>query len=212
MPPPKDTKTGMLMAVGVLVVERKQEILVYAGYESGHVAVWRQIPDSKAWQAVYLNKAHSQPVMSLDVASGLDCFFTSSADAIIARHPMQRPNVEMETVQTKHAGQQSLRVRNDGRIVATAGWDGRARVYSAKTMKDLAVLKWHTEGCYSLAFAELFDQQGSNVPSETSASEGQSGLARRETTVSAQRTAKTKSTHWLAVGSKDGKVSLWDIY
>jgi ASTRA-associated protein 1 len=31
-------------------------------------------------------------------------------------------------------------------------------------------------------------------------------------TVSEERDQKAKTTHWLAVGSKDGKVSLWDIY
>jgi hypothetical protein len=31
-------------------------------------------------------------------------------------------------------------------------------------------------------------------------------------TVSQQRLARSKATHWLAAGSKDGRVSLWDIY
>jgi hypothetical protein len=31
-------------------------------------------------------------------------------------------------------------------------------------------------------------------------------------TVREEREQKAKTTHWLAVGSKDGKVSLWDIY
>ncbi|KAF2813097.1 WD40 repeat-like protein [Mytilinidion resinicola] len=59
---------------------------------------------------------------------------------------------------TKHAGQQSLRVRSDGRIFATAGWDGRVRVYSAKSLKEVAVLKWHREGVFGVAFAQTFNQ------------------------------------------------------
>ena len=87
----------------------------------------------------------------------MSSFFTSSADAIIARHSLSQHDGEMKTIQTKHAGQQSLSVRSDAKIFATAGWDGRARVYSTKSMKELAVLKWHKEGCYALAFAEIHD-------------------------------------------------------
>jgi hypothetical protein len=31
-------------------------------------------------------------------------------------------------------------------------------------------------------------------------------------TLAHRRDQKTTTTHWLAAGSKDGKVSLWDIY
>jgi len=31
-------------------------------------------------------------------------------------------------------------------------------------------------------------------------------------TVKEERDRKAKTTHWLAAGSKDGKISLWDIY
>lgn len=30
--------------------------------------------------------------------------------------------------------------------------------------------------------------------------------------VQQQRDEKARMTHWLAAGSKDGKVSLWDVY
>ena len=125
----------------------------------------------------------------------------------MARHPLgSAGETETKVLQTKHAGQQSLSVRGDGKIFATAGWDGRVRVYAAKGVKKLAVLKWHKEGCYATAFAEILDGQ-----SGTSDEDG-STVARRELTVAQQRAFKSQSTHWLAAGSKDGKVSLWDIY
>merc|ERR1712000_759487 len=58
------------------------------------------------------------------------------------------PTKEKEALKvnaTKHAGQQGLTVRSDGRM----------RVYSTKTLKELAVLKWHKEGCYSVALADV---------------------------------------------------------
>jgi WD40 repeat protein len=204
IPPPKDTSTGMLMAVSLHYPANTTSPLVAAGYESGHVALWRYNTSTSKWETVYLHKSHSQPVLSLDIAPNMGSFFSSSADAIVARHPLGENAVETKVMQTKHAGQQSLSVRRDGKIFATAGWDGRVRVYATKGMKELAVLKWHKAGCYATAFAEVLDMQ-----SEVDDGDGATG---RELTVTQQRAQKTQSIHWLAAGSKDGKVSLWDIY
>lgn len=215
IPPPKDTSTGMLMAVSLLHQPNNTSstttspLLVAAGYESGHVALWHRkhnpTTTEETWQTLYLSKPHSQPVLSLYIAPVLGCFFSSSADAIIARHPLDG-NSETKTMQTKHAGQQSLVVRGDGKICATAGWDGRVRVYAtAKGMRELAVLKWHKEGCYAVDFAEILDGGGKTDGDDE-------GEPARTLTVSQQRLARSKATHWLAAGSKDGRVSLWDIY
>ena len=205
IPTPKEVQTGMIMAIRLCY--HQNALTVIAGYESGHAAIWQQNA-TKHWQTVYVKKAHSQPILSLDSTQGLHCFFTSSADAIIARHPMPNSRVESSAVQTKHAGQQGLTIRSDEKLFATAGWDGRARVYSSKSMNELAVLKWHKEGCYAIAFAELSASRESNDDD----TEAGNSVIKRNLTVSEQRTEKAKTTHWLAAGSKDGKVSLWDIY
>ena len=122
----------------------------------------------------------------------------------------------LKVAQTKHSGQQSLRVRSDGKILATAGWDSRVRVYSTKTLNELAVLKWHKEGCYAVAFAEidpppsLRSDDGQLLATGNEMVVAQNGLAAK--TVQQERHEKARLTHWLAAGSKDGKVSLWDIY
>lgn len=161
-------------------------------------------------------------VLSLDVLPSRDSYFTSSADAIIAKHPLDLRNSTvgeskpLKVVQTKHSGQQSLRVRSDGKILATAGWDSRVRVYSAKTLNELAVLKWHKEGCYAVAFAEIDpplsppSDGGQLLTTENELVTSQKTSAVK--TVQQERNEKAQSTHWLAAGSKDGKVSLWDIY
>ena len=207
----------MLMAVSLLhqsnntsSTTKTSPLLVAAGYESGHVALWHRKHDpakgEETWQTLYLSKPHSQPVLSLSIAPTLCFFFSSSADAIVARHPLDG-NSETKSLQTKHAGQQSLVVRGDGKIFATAGWDGRVRVYAAaKGMRELAVLKWHKEGCYAVDFAEVLDGGVGGTDGDDK------GEPAKTLTVSQQRLARSKATHWLAAGSKDGRVSLWDIY
>lgn len=126
----------------------------------------------------------------------------------------------LKAVNTKHSGQQSLRVRSDGRIFATAGWDSKIRVYSAKTMREVAVLKWHPVGCFAIAFADvstadhgMLEATQNNKSGDAEAS-SETGLVLRvlDMTVKDRRINNARKAHWLAAGSKDGKVSLWDVF
>jgi WD40 repeat protein len=220
---------------------------------------------------MYHSQAHSQPVLSLSVYN--DFFITSSADSIIAKHPIPTdlffpledpvPPVSTErvveiiddepkaksslsaglqsssrastsapakgiawkdplkSINTKHSGQQSLDIRSDGRIFATAGWDSKVRVYSTKTMKELAVLKWHQVGCYAVAFADVkvSDQAKISTPNQEDEAKTTGSLSTRTgslvgagLSVKEQRIETARKTHWIAAGAKDGKISLWDIY
>lgn len=212
-------KGGMIMALSLFFHPQTSQLTVLAGYESGHTSVSSL---TTSWQTLYISNPHSQPILSLDVDPGKEFYFTSSADAVVAKHPVPVSDAEvigtvegmpLKVVKTKHSGQQGLRVRNDGKVFATAGWDGRARVYGLKGMKELAVLKWHKEGCYTVAFADVETEEDGKGDLDGDEETGKELVSRMRTmTVSEERDQKAKTTHWLAVGSKDGKVSLWDIY
>ncbi|KAL8872765.1 MAG: hypothetical protein Q9174_001656 [Haloplaca sp. 1 TL-2023] len=221
----RNITTGMVMALDIQAVSTKLQVI--AGYESGHTMVFVQSDPGAQFQRLYSAQPHSQPILSVAILPSQDHYVTSSADAIVAKHPL--PAVQgiwkselkpSKVVQTKHSGQQGLHVRSDGNIFATAGWDARIRVYSVKTMKELAVLKWHKVGCYATAFARVANP--TSIKPETVAIKKEAveesddkTLAHQDTpvrTVQQRRDAKAQSTHWLAAGSKDGKVSLWDIY
>ncbi|KAF5010415.1 hypothetical protein FDECE_3430 [Fusarium decemcellulare] len=269
-------KTGMAMCLSL--IHHKDALTLIAAFENGHASVQRLQTDGE-WITTYHCQAHSQPVLSLSIHD--DFFITSSADSIIAKHPIptelffplgiaseppqstervveiidEEPKAEksllsaalgslpsqssstaprkgvawkdpLKAVNTKHSGQQSLAIRSDGRIFATAGWDSKVRVYSAKTMKELAVLKWHQVGCYAVAFANVqasdearekdLQSTESAEPVESSSqsivSNKTGPLARSELSVKDQRIATARKTHWIAAGAKDGKITLWDIY
>ncbi|WEW57714.1 Astra associated protein 1 Asa1 [Emydomyces testavorans] len=242
----KSTKTGMVMALEIFF-STTGDLYVVSGYEDGQCMVHRQhgpvvvqedtdTPSASAWtwnwQRIYTNRAHSQPVLSLDISPTKEYFLTSSADANIVKHPLlgcdgpkSGDHMPLRVVNTKHAGQQGLRIRSDQKICVTAGWDGRARVYSCKTMKELAVLKWHSEGCFAIALGDIQpDEQATSKEVPTAhATKPVVGKDENATLVlrshpgslaaiKQQRTHKAQLTHWIAVGSKDGKISLWDIY
>ncbi|KAI0403768.1 WD repeat-containing protein [Xylaria palmicola] len=293
----KTEKKGMVMALSLFW--RHESLLLLAGYENGLAVVARR-RHGGAWDILYKYQAHSQPILSLDLAPDKEYFLTSGADATIAKHPIPdadaatrpvpvatRPGVPetgsgntgpdgagrqpagagisplsaglasaatsktetpphglpkkaaaaaeaapLKVVNTKHSGQQDLQIRSDGRIFATAGWDSKIRVYSTKTMTELAVLKWHDVGCYAAAFSALDNNQedGPEGKSGEDASREQStslddvrATRSNETAVATtgqpgtlsvkdRRIRMAKEAHWLAAGSKDGKISLWDIY
>ncbi|KAE8372027.1 ASTRA-associated protein 1 [Aspergillus bertholletiae] len=235
------SQTGMVMAVNLFhpslqekEEEEEKKLYVASAYEDGQVMVFVRRgrltePDFSGksgqwkWEKVYVTRAHSQPVLSIDVCVTAGYFVSSAADALLVKHPVPGLGAEVpvKKVDTKHSGQQGVRVRSDGKIFATAGWDSRIRVYSCKTMRELAVLKWHKEGCYTVAFADVSTSVGSGVAA-TGAREGdgdgddRAQVTRRGgfslATVQQQRSQKVQKTHWLAAGSKDGKISLWDIY
>jgi WD40 repeat protein len=115
-----------------------------------------------------------------------------------------------KTLNTKHAGQQSLRVRSDGRLFVTGGWDSRIRIYSAKTLKEVAVLKWHKEGIYAVDFAQVLETGDLRSEDEIGrmAMTKETGLGRLQK----QREETMQCKHWVAAGAKDGKISLWEVF
>jgi WD40 repeat protein len=242
------------MVMALALFHRAETLTLVAGYENGMATVAHLDTHHGNWTISYQAQSHSQPILSLDVSPDLDYFLTSSADSIIAKHPLpssqpQHPaqtqiqiqTTPLKTTNTKHAGQQSLRIRSDARLFATAGWDAKVRVYSAKTLAEVAVLKWHAVGCYAVGFADVDTvplgggddgsrgngdvggdgdgEKGENGEGGGGKREGDEGIKSLvavprlvEMTVREKRVRHARMAHWLVAGSKDGKVSLWDVF
>jgi ASTRA-associated protein 1 len=98
-------------------------------------------------------KAHTQPILSLALHPDKESFYTSAADANIVHHPIAIATQPIKVAGTKHSGQTGLAVREDGRILVTAGWDGVGRVYSGSSLRQVAVLKWHAGGLQTAEFS-----------------------------------------------------------
>lgn len=164
----------------------------------------------------------SAPTNSAPKAGGLSSLLSGTTPlsrAAQPAHPQPSPpsiQAPSKAKNTKHAGQQSLSVRSDGRLLATGGWDSRVRIYSTKTLAEVAVLKWHKEGVYAVAFGEILDNTDlEHDMQETHRHNGDIEVARRETglrKLQRQREEKMQVKHWIAAGAKDGKISLWEMF
>ena len=97
------------------------------------------------------------------------------------------------------AGMNQVAVRQDGRLAATAGWDGTVRIFDLrKQLRLLAALTYHRDGVHAVAFA---------TPAPTTApAPGVGGGAR-------PFGGATDSDPWLlASGGTDGRIALWRLY
>lgn len=222
----KDSKEGMVMALSLSYDAKPDRSLLVAGFEDGSVDVYDMVRGSKSsatwtWTRILTSRPHSQPTLAVDVTPDLTALITSSADANVAKFAIPAINYaefsivkssEPEKLQnTKHAGQQDVRIRSDGKVFATAGWDGRLRVYSVKTLKELAVLQWHKDGCYAVAFADILEEDATNGTINREEDHSVAKINNMDR-MKIERDKKIHNTHWLIGGSKDGKISLWDIY
>lgn len=215
-----DVGTGMIMTLKLR--QKDNSLFLCTGYESGHTIVQILETEKNEWNTIHVAQSHCQPVLSVDTSPNLHTYYSCAADSVIAEYPLSSGEKEesspydVETcirkVTTGHTGQQQIRVRSDGQILATAGWDGRIRIYSTKSLKELAVLIWHKQGCYTVDFATVLcnavaDKQGS-LDADNNSQVHHTQLTR----LNNRREMQAQSIHWIAAGSKDGKVSLWDIY
>ena len=170
------------------------------------------IPDSSA-----------HPTKTAGLSSLLSTTTTHNKSKAKASPPMPQPLLTLQpaykTIDTKHAGQQSLCVRSDGRLIVTGGWDTRIRIYSSKTLKEVAVLKWHKEGVYAVAFSTILEpqhlQQQQQQQNDQELGGGNTLLIQRETGLAKlqrQREEQMQLKHWVVAGAKDGKISLWEVF
>lgn len=188
-----NAKTGIIMS---LVLDKDK---LAAGYESGHIVVFDLSNGGNA-QVVYVDKSHTQPILSMVLYGST--LLSSSADALISKHDVKTRRL-VTKLNTKHSGLSCLDVRSDGKLFATAGWDGMVRVFKFDSLKPVAVFRGgRQDGVTCVAFSlirdEGIDQQSSSLTL------GSAALARREKQVSLK--------HWLAVGGKDGAVALYELY
>jgi len=100
--------------------------------------------------------AHAGPADASSPGDLLACM-TGAADACVVTSVL---DVRSGELHVKHrsrvaeAGVADVQVRQDGRVFAVGGWDGRARVYHVRTGKPLAVLRYHRATVAAIAFDE----------------------------------------------------------
>ncbi|KAK9487362.1 WD40 repeat-like protein [Lipomyces starkeyi] len=131
----------------------------------------------------------------------------------------------LKIVDIRHTGIASIDIRDNEKIFAVACWDGMVRVFLYKSLKLLASFKGGRQQgitCAKFGRTELSDDSGlvlddSENPAATIDETTLTRVFDRNravfsSTVMSKREQTVRTKHWLAVGGKDGKIGLWEIY
>ncbi|XP_062874354.1 guanine nucleotide-binding protein subunit beta-like protein 1 [Trichomycterus rosablanca] len=145
-----ETKHGMLMCMKMWQADSGP--LLCAGYEDGSLVIW----DVSQRRPLSSLKVHPEPVMCLDFDVGRQKGVSGSSENILSAWTLDgQQNLQMQaSVTLTNPGLSHLCIRDDGKILATAGWDGNVRVFAWKKLKPLAVLQHHKDLVHCVAFSD----------------------------------------------------------
>ncbi|KAG7441482.1 WD40 repeat-like protein [Guyanagaster necrorhizus] len=191
--------TGIIMSLHLFEHDGTLRILI--AYESGNVTLREFVKSDRTtsveglgWKVLWKAKLHAEAIMAMSVTNDDSMALTVSADHLIGRYDLL--SFVAKTYRTNHPGNGAVAMRDDGRVCAVGGWDGRIRLYSTKSFKPLGTLKYHKNGCQAIAFARS--------PSEyqIDADDDEDGMSKQE---------REERSRWLIGGAKDKLVTIWSL-
>jgi len=145
--------------------------------------------------------------MAMSVTRGNSLALTVSADHLVGRYDLinaSKPEIGASTAciahRTKHPGNACIAVRDDGKVCAIGGWDGKIRLYSTKTLKPLGTLSYHKEGCQAVSFAHSLSEDSAPEDSDENSDDEEMGTVEKEA-----------RGRWLVAAGKDTRVSIWEM-
>ncbi|BDA43160.1 Guanine nucleotide-binding protein subunit beta-like protein [Coccomyxa sp. Obi] len=148
----EEAKMGMCMALQLFKISDSEAVYAAAGYEDGTVAVWDA---DEADSPIMSSRLHSEPIMALTIDPSGKGGVSSSAEDRLAVFSIEWDKLELHKqadIPLKKPGVAALAQRHDGKVLASAGWDGRVRLFHRKTQRPLAVLQYHRSGVQDVCF------------------------------------------------------------
>lgn len=146
-----DLKLGMVMCIKLWQSCSGTGPLLLAGYEDGSVLLWDVTQRSQLSQV----KAHPEPVMCLTFDPTRLKGVSGSSDSKLSSWIVDsQNNLQLQdSVTLVNPGVSQMCLRDDGKLLASAGWDHRVRLFGWKRLRPLAVLQYHTDTVLSVAFS-----------------------------------------------------------
>lgn len=98
-------------------------------------------------------------------SSGVDdTIITAGADEVIQQLSLkdkETPSLNpTNAIELPSIGAGAIRFRHDGKLVASARWDHTIRIFEAKRLKPLAILRFHRGSVYTLEYIKYGALQG----------------------------------------------------
>ncbi|KAI0749468.1 WD-40 repeat-containing protein [Daedaleopsis nitida] len=213
---------GIIMSMHLLQVPHphaaagRTRLRLLCGYENGSVTMREYAREDKevsiegiGWDILWSVKLHVESVMAMSVSKDTSFALTVSADNLVGRYNFaDAEHAELlasacTVHRTKHPGNASLSIQDDGRVCAVGGWDGRIRLYSTKTFKPLGTLSYHKKNCQAVAFARSEPQAPARSASSAATEDDEDDEMTED--------EKTERTRWLISGGQDCRMAIWSL-
>ncbi|KAJ7352641.1 WD-40 repeat-containing protein [Mycena albidolilacea] len=222
----EEMRTGLIMSLHLFRAtpplegssSQAGELRLVCAYEDGSVALRRFVGsaahpetsiEGRGWEVIWKCKLHVEAIMAMRVSSDNRLALTVSADHLVGRYDLASEagaggdaDAPGTVHRTSHPGNGCIAIRDDARVCAIGGWDGRIRLYSTKNLKPLGTLRYHKSGCQAVEFARPVHADVTTHP------KGDEDDDEDEEMTSEELEARGR---WLAAGAKDHRVSLWAL-
>jgi WD40 repeat protein len=150
-----DADPGMCMAVKLVNNPHSLHPYILALYENGKIiGVDLAKPEAVAFNFT----VHRETGLCLDISPDGKRGVSGGADDQVQLWSVDFLTHQLTVNQTftiPRPGVSAIKIRGDGLIFATGGWDHTVRVFGFKKPKPLAVLRSHTDGVSALSFARV---------------------------------------------------------
>ncbi|CAI5797347.1 guanine nucleotide-binding subunit beta 1 isoform X1 [Podarcis lilfordi] len=150
--PEADAKLGMPMCLKMWQPKVSSHPSLLVGYEDGSVVLWNLSMGRMQSRLT----CHQEPIMGLDFDSEKAKGVSASSEKMLCCWSCnEQQSLELrQTYELTNPGIAEVTLRQDKKILATAGWDHRIRLFGWKKMKPLAVLDYHTAAVHCVAFSD----------------------------------------------------------
>ncbi|XP_043571326.1 guanine nucleotide-binding protein subunit beta-like protein 1 isoform X1 [Chiloscyllium plagiosum] len=150
--PPADAKLGMPMCLKLWQPPSGSRPLLLVGYENGSLTLW-DLSEKKMLSHL---ACHNEPIMCLDFDPERAKGISGSSEKLLSSWGLDnQQNLKLQNAVTLvNAGIADTCIRQDKKILATAGWDHRIRIFGWKKLKPLAVLQYHIASVHCVTFSD----------------------------------------------------------
>ncbi|XP_075688555.1 guanine nucleotide-binding protein subunit beta-like protein 1 isoform X1 [Rhinoderma darwinii] len=152
MPSTADGAWGMAMCMKLWQPKSGSSPMLFVGYEDGSIALWNVLEHRLVSRHIF----HKEPVMSLDFDCDNARGVCGSSENILNVWSLDEQQ-DLKTYKTQelvNPGISDVIIRRDKKILATAGWDYRIRIFGWKKVKPLAVLQYHSAIVHCVSFSD----------------------------------------------------------
>ncbi len=169
---PKEVNNDVLLAVGYesghVVLWSVTDAVEASAATAAAIGRSTSAPQYSPPKPLASAKLHSEPIMALEIdVDGYSGVSGSAEDALIpfsisfTAQPTATGTTTSAmltiapttTINIKKQGVGDVALRPDGKLFASAGWDGKIRVYKRSNGKALAVFKYHSAAASAVAFS-----------------------------------------------------------